>query len=129
MQRNLKTNAGNDLLNTNLFSTAATVAQANFIALTTDTVAPAAGDTILASEETLNGLARAQAAVSHTAGAGSTQLSKTFTYTGSTAKVIAKVGLFNASSAGTMMLETLLSATGTVNANGDQLSVTWTVTY
>mgnify|MGYP003393983110 CR=1 FL=1 len=129
VQKNLRTNVGADFWDAQLFKVATAGATANFIALTTDAAAPAAGDTTLASEETLNGLARAQAADAHTASASSSVLTKTFTYTGSSSKVIAKVGLFNAASAGTMVLETLLTSTGTVNANGDTITVTWTINF
>jgi hypothetical protein len=128
-QHNLRTNAGADFWDSQLFKVGAAAATANFIALTVDATAPAATDTTLASEETLNGLARAQAADAHTAGASSSVLTKTFTYTGSSSKVIAKLGLFNASSAGTLVLETLLASTATVNANGDTISITWTINY
>lgn len=126
---NLRVNGGADFWNTQLFSTGAAVAQANYIAMTTDATAPAATDTTLTSEETTNGLARAQGTVAHTTAATVTTISHTFTYTGSTSKVIAKVGLFNASSSGTMVLETLLSSTGTVNANGDTITITWTINF
>lgn len=128
-QHNLRTNAGADFWNTQLFSTSPGTAGANYIALTTDTVAPAAADTTLTSELTTNGLGRAQATVTHTAAASSTQLSHTWTYTGSTSVVIAKVGLFNAATVGTMVLETLLTTTGTVSANGDTITVTWTINF
>lgn len=103
--------------------------QANFIALTTDSTAPAAGDTTLASELATNGLSRAQATDTHTSGATSSALAHTWTYTGSTSTVIAKAGLFNASSGGSMILETLLSSTATVSANGDTVTCTWTITF
>jgi hypothetical protein len=128
-QHNLRTNGGADFWNAQLFGAASATAVAKFIGITTDATAAAAGDTTLASEETLAGLGRATGTVSHTASATSSTISATFTYTGSTAKTIAKVGLFNASSAGTLVLETLLSSTGTVNANGDQITITWTVNY
>lgn len=132
VQRNLRTNVGADFWNTQLFATGAAGAQANYIGLTTDSTAPAATDTSLASEETANGLGRAQATITHSAGASSSLLSHTWTYTGSTQKVIAKAGLFTAAGppiAGTMALETLLSSTATVNSNGDQITLNWTVNY
>jgi hypothetical protein len=106
-----------------------TFVNANWIALTTDATAAAAGDTTLASEETTNGLARAQATDTHTGGASSSLLSKTFTYTGAVTKTIAKVGLFDQSSNGRLILETVLSSTATVNANGDTLTINWTINY
>ena len=130
---NLRVNGGADFWNTQLFSTSVGAGnQANWIALTTDSGAPLATDTALASEETANGLARKQATVTHTAGAASSVLSATWTYTGSTTKTIAKAGLFNQTGppvAGTMVLETLLSSTATVNSNGDQVTVNWTVNF
>lgn len=132
LQHNLRTNVGADFWNTQLFATGAASAQANYIGITTDTTAPAATDTSLASEETANGLARAQASVTHSSGTTSTVLSHTWTYSGSVTKVIAKAGLFNAAGppvAGSMALETLLSSTATVNSNGDQITINWTINY
>ena len=126
---NLRTNVGADFWDAQLFKVAAAGATANFIALTTDVTAPAATDTTLTSEIATNGLARAQAADAHTAGTASSTLSKTFTYTGSSPVTVAKVGLFNASSAGTLVLETLLGSTGTVSANGDTITISWTVNF
>jgi hypothetical protein len=126
---NLRVNGGADFWDAQLFKVATAGATANYIGLTTDATSPAAADTTLASEETTNGLARAQAVDTHSAGASSSQLAHTWTYTGSTSKTIAKVGLFNASSAGTMVLETLLGSTATVSANGDTITVTWTINF
>lgn len=128
-QHNLRTNAGADFWDAQLFKVATAAATANFIALTTDATAPAAGDTTLTSELITNGLARAQAADTHTAGASSSSLAHTWTYTGAVQVVIAKVGLFNAASAGTMALETLLTSTATVSSNGDTVTITWVVNY
>lgn len=129
VQHNLRTNAGANFWNAQLFGSASATAVAKWIAITTDAGAAAAGDTTLASEETTNGLARASSTVNHTNNATTTTISNTFTYTGGTSKVIAKAGLFDASSAGNLVLETLLNATGTVNANGDTITVTWTINF
>lgn len=133
LQKNLRTNAGADFWNTQLFSTSIAAGnQANWIGITTDSTAPAATDTSLASEQTANGLARAQGTVAHTAGQSSTVISHTWTYTGSSSVTIAKAGLFTAAGppvAGTMALETLLSSTATVNSNGDQLTINWTINF
>lgn len=102
---------------------------ANYIALSTDSTTPAGSDTSLASEQTTNGLARAQATDTHSAGAASSSLAHTWTYTGSSSVTIAKVGLFTQSSNGVMILETLLSSTATVNNNGDTITVTWTINF
>lgn len=129
-QHNLRTNVGADFWNTQLFSTAPGGAGAGFMALTTDATAPGATDTTLTSEETTNGLARTTALTpTHSAGASSSVFTKTFTYTGGVSKVIAKVGLFNATSSGTLVLETLLASTATVNTNGDTIAITWTINF
>ncbi len=129
----MRVNGGADFWNLQLFATSGAAGnQANWIALTTDATTPGATDTALASEETANGLARAQAAITHSAGAASTLLSHTWTYLGSSPKVLAKVGLFTQVGppvAGTLVLETLLSSTATVNSSGDQVTVNWTVNF
>lgn len=128
-QHNLRTTVGIDFWDSQLFKVGTAAATANFIALTTDATAPAAGDSTLTSELTTNGLARAQASDAHTSGTAQSVLSHTWTYTGSTSVVIAKAGLFNAASLGSMVLETLLSSTATVSANGDTVTVSWTINY
>lgn len=129
IQKNLRTNLGANYWNQQLFGAASATAIAKYMAITADATAPAAGDTTLASEQTTNGLARAAATVTHTANATSTQLSVTWTYTGAASLTLAKVGLFDATTAGNLVLETLLSATATVSANGDQVTVNWTVNF
>lgn len=133
IQKNLRTNAGADFWNTQLFSTSQAAGnQANWIGITADTTAPAATDTSLASEQTANGLARAQGTVAHTGGQSSTVISHTWTYSGSSSVTIAKAGLFTAAGppvAGTMALETLLASTATVNSNGDQITINWTINF
>lgn len=128
----LRTNGGADFQANVMGATSGTgigtgtFAPANYIALTANATAPAATDTTLTGE--LAGtLARAQATFSHTTGAASYSLQKTFTCdAGNTGVVVAKIGVFNASSAGTMVFETLLNATATL-VTGDQLTVTETV--
>lgn len=125
----------NDTLGTTPSATAAfgiTPGQgsARFIALTTSTTAPVATDTVLATELTTNGLARALGTYGHTAGATSYTLSKTFTYTGTGSVTVAKAGAFTASTlaaGGVMVFETLLQTTATVSLSGDQITFTWTV--
>lgn len=133
---NLRVNNGAIFWNGQLFAVSpAAVAQANYIGLTADTTAPAATDTVLTTELTANGLGRAQATVTYVANATSTLLSHTWTYSGSTPVTIAKVGLFGGTGAsgppvsGTLVLETLLASTATVNTNGDQVTVNWTVNF
>src|SRR5438105_98840 len=58
---NLLTNAGRDFIHNQTYITPAATPVAQYVAVTTDTAAAAAGDTTLASEATTNGLARAAA--------------------------------------------------------------------
>jgi hypothetical protein len=120
---NLRTNAGADAQSSQMGNTATQAASCNFVALTNDAGAPAAGDTTLASEITTNGLGRAQGTYAHTTGTTVFTITKTFNATGTQASQ--KAGLFNASSSGTMCFENTYSAV-TVN-NGDTLTVTWTI--
>jgi hypothetical protein len=105
-------------------------APANYIGLSTNATAPAAGDTVLAGE--LNnaggGLNRAQALYAHTAGTSSYTLTKTFTANASdgASNTIQKIGIFNAASSGTMFLETAVPNPPTL-VSGDQLTITETV--
>jgi hypothetical protein len=107
-------------------------APAFFTALTANATAPAAGDTTLTAEITTagGGLIRKLSTYAHTGGAASYTLTTTFTANGTDALpvTIAKVGVFNSISAGTMLYETLLSATATLSASGDALTTTHTVT-
>ncbi|HSE44204.1 MAG TPA: hypothetical protein VLA89_02630 [Gemmatimonadales bacterium] len=102
---------------------------AYFIALTTDTGAPAAGDTALTSEITTNGLQRAAGTYAHTGGTTSYTVSKTFNASG-THTGVHKAGLFTGGPGGAlggvMVFETNLNADATL-ASGDSLAVTWTV--
>lgn len=126
------TNAGKDMIAAAIGTTGAQPAAANYLALTANSTAPGAGDTTLTGEITTAGgaLVRAQATYAHTNGTSTYTLTKTFTANGSDSLpvTIAKIGVFNASSSGTMPFETLLSATATLTASGDQLVLTETVT-
>jgi hypothetical protein len=122
---NLITNAGKDFIAAQLGSTSAATNGANYIALTTNSTAPAATDTTLGGEITGSGLARAQGAYSHTSGTATYTVSNTFTATG-TVNNVQKAGLFTASSAGTMMAENTFTAVSL--AANDQLTITWTIT-
>lgn len=124
----LRTNGGADFQAGVMANTASTgtgvYAAANYIGLTANATAPSASDTTLTGEITTGTLARAQAAYAHTTGAASYTLTKTFTSDQSV--TIAKIGVFNASTSGTMVFETLLNATATL-VSGDQLTITETV--
>lgn len=128
----LVTNAGLDYIAKQLGGTASATAIALNMALTANATAAAAGDTVLTGEIVTagGGLLRAAATYAHTASATTYTLTKTFTANGSDALpvTIAKIGIFDAASAGNMVFETLLSATATLSASGDTLTVTETVT-
>lgn len=125
------TNAGKDLIYQNMASLSQGAA-ANYIALTANSSAPVNTDTTLTGEITTGGggLIRVISTPAHTNGTSTYTLTKTFTTNGSDTLpvTIAKIGVFNASSSGTMMFETLLTTTATLSASGDQLTVTDTVT-
>jgi hypothetical protein len=107
-------------------------APAVYTALTANVTAPAATDTALAGEITTagGGLIRKMSTYAHTTGANSYTLTTTFTGNGSDAYpvTIAKIGVFNSLTSGTMLYETALSATATLSASGDALTTTHTVT-
>lgn len=128
----LKTNAGIDMIARAVSDTAVQPAAANYIALTASAVAPAATDTALTGEIATagGGLIRAQAAFAHTNGTATYTLSKTFTANASDVLpvTIAKIGVFNAATVGTLVYTTLLSATATLSASGDNVAITDTVT-
>jgi hypothetical protein len=127
----MKTTVGIDAICKQISDTSAPPAAFNYIGLTANSGAPAAGDTTLAGEITTagGGLVRAQAVFAHTNGTSSYTLTKTFTANGSDSLpvTIAKIGVFNAASGGTLGFETLLSSTATLAASGDALTITDTV--
>lgn len=131
----MKTNAGNDfqaLVMAGAGNGTGTSAPANYMALTANSTAPNVTDTTLAGEITTasGGLIRKSCPYGHTAGAASYTLTPVYTANGSDVLpvTVAKIGVFNASSAGTMVFETTLSSTATLSASGDQLTITETVT-
>jgi len=126
------TNAGRDALFAQHLGTSAQPAAFNYMALTANSSAPSAGSTSLTGEITTSGggLVRKLATYAHSAGTSTSTLSATFTANSSDSKpvTIAKIGVFNAASAGTLGYETLLSSTATITNTGDALTVTETVT-
>lgn len=113
-------------------SSGSRAAAATYLALTANTTAPSAGDTTLTAEiaTASGGLIRAVATYAHTGSTATYTLTKTFTANGSDSLpvTIGKVGVFNASSSGTMAWSTLLSPTATISASGDALTLTETIT-
>tara|TARA_R110002012_G_scaffold183721_2_gene350173 strand:+ start:1387 stop:1917 length:531 start_codon:yes stop_codon:yes gene_type:complete len=124
---NLLTNGGRDWMIAQVYTnTSAGTRGSGFIALTSNTGAPAAGDTALASEITTGGLARADATTkSHTGGTNSTTIQHTFTAS-ATHTAVQKSGLFNASSGVTLSHENTFTAV--TLQTSDTLQVTWTTT-
>jgi hypothetical protein len=126
------TNAGKDQIASAVANTSTQAAAANYIALTANATAPSASDTTLTAEITTGGggLIRAQAAYAHTGSTATFTLTKTFTANGSDSLpvTLAKIGVFNASSSGSLCFETLLSATATLTASGDACTITDTFT-
>jgi hypothetical protein len=100
---NLRTTAGGDWQSSVMGNTSAPPATCNYIALSNDGTAPAAGDTSVASEIVSNGLSRAQGTYAHTGGTASFTVQKVFSATGTQASQ--KTGLLNASSSGTLCFE------------------------
>ena len=113
-------------------------APAWFMGLTADTTTtgPPSTATSLASEIVTGGggLIRKICPYAHSASANTYTLTPVFTANGSDSLpvTIAKIGVFNSMVVGdttaTMLFETLLSATATLSASGDQLTITETVT-
>lgn len=100
-------------------------APACYLALSNSGTAPAATDTTLAGEISGGTLGRAQASYAHVNGTATYTLSKSFTADQNV--TLRKVGVFNASSGGTMVFEGAMSSEAVVQA-GDQIQITVTVT-
>ena len=127
---NLITNQGKDMISRQIAggmnATANVVANgANYIALTTDSTAPAATDTTLTGEITTGGLARVQGVYNHANSTSTLSIRKTFTASASFTAV-QKAGLFNAASGGGMLAENTFSSVNLIS--GDQITITWTIT-
>jgi hypothetical protein len=124
---NLLTNTGRVQLHTFMYGTASRPNGFNYIALTNDGTAPAAGDTVLASELFGDGLTRAQGVVTLPSGSGNqTTVAFTFTYTGGSSQGVQKTALFDTSTVGVMNHEILFTPR-TLFTN-DTLTLTFTIT-
>jgi hypothetical protein len=115
--KNLVVTVGKEFVASRMVGTASNVM--SHMALGSGTAAAAAGDTTLGTE------------LGRVALAGSTAASNVVTYTatfsaGTATGAVTEAGIFNASSAGTMLCRTVFSV---VNKGvDDALSVTWTIT-
>lgn len=130
---NIVTDAGRVKLHTYVYGTAGQRSAANlgsgfnFIGLSNNAQAPAAGDSSLAGELSADGLQRAQGVVVLPIGAGTlTTVSNQFTYTGEDNQGVQKTALFDASSGGNMAHE-ILFAQRTLGTN-DTLTITFNIT-
>jgi len=122
---NLLTTGGRAFIHDQVYrNTSAGTQGSRFIAVTVDTGAPAAGDTVLTGEITTGGLGRA-AATTNTYSSPTTTLAVTFTAT-ATHTAVQKMALFNASSAGTMTHEATITPV-TLNST-DTLTITANLT-
>ena len=119
---------------TTLFAIFPGAPPASFVGLTADATAPAATDATLPAEIATagGGLIRKAAPFAHTAGTNTYTLTPVFTANASDVLpvTVAKIGVFTSMVVGaaSMVFETLLSATATLSAVGDTLTVTETVT-
>lgn len=123
---NLILNAGRVQLHTFCYGTAARANGFNYIGLTNDAAAPAAGDTSLTGELTLDGLGRTQGIVTLPTGASNiTVITKIFTYTG-VSQGVQKTALFDSAAGGVMNHE--ITFTPRTLVTNDTLSVSFTIT-
>jgi len=127
LEKNLLTNNGRDVFHAQCYTNTVNGTRgAGFVALTTDTGAPAAGDTTLAQELASNGFSRADATTkTHSGGTNSTIIEHTFTASG-TVNLIHKSGTFNNGNSVTLCHEAAFGTDASL-ISGDTLKVTWTL--
>ena len=121
---NLLTTEGRDFFHQQVYiNTSAGTRGANFMGVSTDATAPAAGDTTLTGEISTNGLARVSATtITHGDNTNSSTIEHEYTATGTHTNV-QKVGLFNIIAAGIMTHEGTFTAASLIS--GDKLKVTY----
>ena len=131
-EHNLLVNAGRDALHAQHLSTSAPPATFNYMCVSANATAASAANTTLPAEITTagGGLLRAQATYAHTAGTNTSTLTKVFTVNGSDSLpvTIAKIGVLNAVTVGTLGYETLLNTSATLSLSGDNVAITHTIT-
>ena len=123
-KENLLTTGGRDWIHGQVYDEG-TTDEAKYIALTSNSDAASAADTVVTGEITTGGLARAAGTYDHTASGNETTITKTFTSSGSHTGV-QKAGLLTASSSGTLVHENTFSSVNLESS--DELTVTWTIT-
>ena len=108
---------------------ASATAVAKWVALTANTVAPAATDTALTGEIVTAGLTRKVGTYAHTTGAANYTLTTTFTAVAADVPVtVGKRGILDAITGGQLVFTTLVTPTATLSAAGDTLTITDTIT-
>ena len=123
---NLVTNAGKAQLA--LLCGDASAVPFTYLAVGTSTTTPLVGDTTLTAEIVDSGLARAAGTVSRvttTVTNDTFQVTKTFSVSGT--KTVEEVGVFNASSSGTMLSHALTESKAV--SNGDSFIVTYQLKF
>jgi hypothetical protein len=128
LKKNLLTNNGRDGFHAVCYTnTAAGTRGAGYVALTTGTASPAAGDTALSGTElAASGFTRADATTkTHSGGTNSTIIEHTFTASG-TVNLIHASGTFNNASSTTLYHEAAFGTDASL-ISGDTLKVTWTL--
>jgi len=99
-----------------------------YLAVGTSSTAVSAGQTALVGEITDSGLARAAATVSRTTTSVTNDtLTLTYTWTASGTKAVEEIGVFNASSSGTMLSRALTTTKSLVS--GEQLVATYNLQF
>jgi hypothetical protein len=125
-RKNIITNAGKAQLA--LLAGDASAVPFTYLAVGTSSTAVAATDTALNAEITDSGLARAAATVSRvTTTATNDTLQLTYTWTVSGTKTVEEIGMFNASSGGTILGHALTTSKGCTS--GDTLVGTYRVKF
>lgn len=120
--KNLVVTAGKGLITSRLGASSANAA--TYVAVGTSSTAASAGQTALVSEITDSGLERAAATVTQTTITTTNDTYQaTYTWTASGSKTVEEVGVFNASSAGTMLSR---AVTGTKSVtSGETIVLTY----
>jgi hypothetical protein len=123
---NLVTNAGFAQLA--LLAGDASATPFTYLAVGTSNTAPAVGNTTLTAEIVDTGLARAAGTVSRvTTSVTNDTYQVTYTWTATGSKTIEEVGVFNASSAGTMLSRALTTSKAVLN--GETLTGTYRLKF
>ena len=127
LKKNLLTLDGRDLFHAQCYTNTSNGTRgAGYVALTTNTSAPADTDTALTGELAANGFSRADATTkTHTNDTNSTTIEHTFTASG-TVNLIHKSGTFNNASSTTLCHEAAFGTDASL-ISGDTLKVTWTL--